>query len=166
MKIFLGADHRGFRLKNAIKKQLEDLGFAVVDLGAHDDKQPCDYPQISYAVAMHVAKEKNAVGILACLTGIGHTIAANKVTGAYAALCYNRKAAVLSREHNNSNILVLSAQFIPKKEMPGIIRAWLKTRFQGGRHLRRFRQIQQIERKFLSKGGHEGARIIPAFYHP
>ena len=147
LKIFLGADHRGFELKNKVKEILSQQGFKVEDLGTFQPEPPCDYPRISYHLARRVAKTKNARGILVCMTGIGHSIAANKVLGAYAALCYNKEAALLSREHNNANILVVGAKFVSPTEMLEIIDVWLKTKFAGGRHLRRVKQIKEIEKK-------------------
>lgn len=151
MKIFIGADHRGFDLKNEIKSVLKRHGQEVVDLGADQPDPPCDYPKISYQLAKAVAKTKDARGILICMTGIGHSIAANKVRGAYAALCYNKEAAQLSREHNNSNILVLGAKFVSKRAIFKIIDVWLKTAFEGGRHLRRVKQIKEIEKRICEK---------------
>ena len=148
IKIFIGADHRGFELKNKIASILSKKNFEVVDVGTFQPDPPCDYPKISYEAARRVAKTKNARGILVCMTGIGHTIAANKVPGAYAALCYNKEAALLSREHNNANILVLGAKFVSTKQMLSIIDVWLKAEFTGGRHLRRVNQIKQIEKEF------------------
>ena len=147
MKIFIGADHRGYRLKNQIKEYLETQGHSVVDEGTHRDDVPCDYPQIAYQVASAVVKTKNSRGILVCMSGIGHAMAANKVPGALAALCYNKEAAVLSREHNDANILVLGARFVPSSEMSEIVDVWLKTKFAGGRHLRRVNQIRKIEKE-------------------
>jgi RpiB/LacA/LacB family sugar-phosphate isomerase len=144
--IFIGADHRGFELKGRIGVAIRKLGHEVVDVGSYDPA-PCDYPSISYEVATNVARMKNARGILLCLTGIGHSIAANKVPGAYAALCYNKEAAVLSRQHNNANILVLGANFVPERKMLELIELWLTTEFEGGRHLRRLKQIRAIEKK-------------------
>lgn len=152
LKIFIGADHRGYQFKNKIVQNLRRRKYAVVDMGTDADEVPCDYPKISYKVAGQVAKTKDSRGILVCMSGIGHSIAANKVPGAYAALCYNKNAAVLSREHNNSNILVLGARFVPASQMNAIITAWLKTPFAGGRHLRRVKQIKTIEKNFLSSG--------------
>ena len=146
MKIFIGADHRGFELKNKIKDLLFKKGCDVEDVGTFRLEPPCDYPTIAYDLARRVAKKKDSRGILVCGTGIGHTIAANKVPGAYAALCYNKKAALLSREHNDANILVLGAQFVSPREMLSIIAVWLKTKFAGGRHLRRVREIKKIEK--------------------
>ncbi len=155
MKIFIGADHRGYKFKEEIIKVLKKKGYSIVDAGTFTDQSPCDYPAIAFRVAREVTTSKDGRGILVCMSGIGHTIAANKVSGAYAALCYNKRSAVLSREHNNSNILVLGAKFVKKAEVPGIITAWLKTRFAGGRHLRRFRQIQNIEKHLLAKRSQE-----------
>ena len=144
-KIFIGADHRGYNFKKKIINLLERSRYQVVDMGTYAAEPPCDYPKISYDVAQKVASAKNSRGILICMTGIGHTIAANKVPGAYAALCYSKSAAILSRRHNNANILVLGAKFVSPKKMPGIIKAWLNEKFEGGRHLRRVRQIREIE---------------------
>lgn len=146
MKIYIGADHRGYALKEDIIKMLKKAGHRVLDAGTFTDETTCDYPAIAYRVAREVAQTKNSRGILVCMSGIGHSIAANKVPGAYAALCYNQTAAALSREHNNSNILVLGARFLKKGELRAVISTWLKTKFSGGRHLRRFRQIQAIEK--------------------
>ncbi len=146
--VFIGADHRGFELKARIVAEIRKMGHEVVDAGSYDPA-PCDYPAISYEVATNVARLKNGRGILLCLTGIGHSIAANKVPGAYAALCYNKEAAVLSRQHNNANILVLGANFVAEKKMLDVIRTWLATDFEGGRHLRRLKQIKAIEKKLF-----------------
>ena len=151
MKIFIGADHRGFELKEEILKLLKKNGYDVIDAGTFSAEESCDYPAIAYRVAREVVTAKNSRGILVCMSGIGHAITANKVPGAYAALCYNKEAAELSREHNNSNILVLGAAFVKKGEMPKIILTWLKTRFAGGRHLRRFKQIQALEKNLKIK---------------
>ncbi len=149
MKIYIGADHRGFRLKKKIHKLLVDSGHEVVDVGTYVPEPPCDYPKIAYDVATKVVKDHGSRGILLCMTGIGHSIAANKVPGAYAALCYTKKAALFSRQHNNANILVLGARFMKVKDMPSIISAWLAADFEGGRHERRVAQIREIEKKFL-----------------
>ncbi len=149
MKIYLGADHRGFELKKKIYALLTAGGHEVIDVGTHEPGVDCDYPLISYAVATRVAKEPQSRGILLCMTGIGHSIAANKIPGAYAALAYTKEAALLSRQHNNSNILVLGAKFIEETLMPEIIQLWLRAEFEGGRHLRRTQEIKQIEQEFL-----------------
>ncbi len=146
MKIFIGADHRGYRFKNKIIVILNKQGHDVVDMGAYDPAVSCDYPKIAYKVAKEVARSKNGRGILLCMTGIGQAMAANKVRGAYAAMCYNVKSAALSRQHNNANILVLGAKFVNPKDLPRILRTWLNTKFEGGRHQRRVNQIKKMEK--------------------
>ena len=151
MKIFIGGDHRGYELKAKISKFLQKQGHTVVDVGSYDEGVMCDYPPISEKVATQVAKNRGSRGILACMTGIGHSIAANKVPGAYAALVYHKEAAALSRQHNNSNILVLGAKLTDPSHIEEIVNIWLTTEFEGGRHLRRVKQIKAIEKKYLVK---------------
>ena len=151
MKIYIGADHRGYVLKQRIVSLLKEQGYDVIDVGTDKENVPCDYPKMAYDVATHVAKSRGARGILVCMSGIGHSIAANKVRGVYAALCYNKEAAALSRQHNNSNVLILGAKFVTEKEMHDIIKIWLAEQFEGGRHLRRVNQIKAIEREFCRK---------------
>jgi len=146
VKIYIGADHRGVNFKNKIVTILNGIGQNVIDCGTKKSQKSCDYPKIAYKVAKQVAKSKNDRGVLICMSGIGQTIAANKVRGAYAALCYNARSAALSRQHNNSNILVLSAKFVKQKDLKIILKTWLETSFEGGRHLRRFNQIKKIEK--------------------
>jgi len=146
MKIYIGADHRGYDFKKKIKKILNDQGHDVADVGSHDPAIFCDYPKIAHEVASKVSKLRNGKGILVCMSGIGQTIAANKVPGAYAALCYNAQSAALSRKHNNANILVLGAKFIKPRELRNILKAWLNTKFEGGRHQRRVNQIKKMEK--------------------
>ena len=151
-KVFIGADHRGVRLKARIIQLLERLGYVAVDVGTNDESVACDYPEFSYAVAKQVAGSRGSRGILVCMTGIGHSIAANKVPGVYAALCYNVQAAALSREHNNTNVLVLGSKFVTEKEIQMMIKRWLTTDFEGGRHLRRLKKIKGIEKQHMRKG--------------
>ncbi len=145
MRIYIAADHRGYRIKETLAADLRAAGHRVVDKGVHEEGRICDYPRLSYEVARAVASGRGARGILICMTGIGHSIAANKVPGAYAALCYTKEAAVFSRRHNNANILVLGARYVDRRELHEIVHVWLKERFEGGRHLRRVRQIKEIE---------------------
>ena len=151
MKIFIGADHRGFDFKNKIIGILKSLRHEVVDLGVHDNLKSYDYPKAAYQVATRVAIGKNDRGILVCMSGIGQTIAANKVKGAYAALCHDVESARLSREHNNANVLVLGAKFVKSGQLKRIISTWLTTEFEGGRHLRRVNQIKKIEKGLALK---------------
>jgi len=146
LKIYIGADHRGYGFKGKIIKILEAKGHDVVDAGTHDTAVSCDYPKIACKVAGKVAKSKNSRGILVCMSGVGQTIAANKVKGAYAALCHNAASASLSRRHNNANILVLGAKFVKTKDLVNILQTWLNTEFEGGRHRRRVNQIKRIEK--------------------
>jgi len=141
MKIFVGADHRGFQLKKKVDAFLKDLGHEVVDMGTHEEGIDCDYPLISYKVALEVVHNPGSRGILLCMTGIGHSIAANKVPGIYAALVYNKEAAAFSRQHNDSNVLVLGSKFMDETDMLDIVRIWLTTEFEGGRHQRRVDKI-------------------------
>jgi len=145
MKIFIGADHHGFDLKKKVLDVLKGQGHEIIDVGTYERGVSCDYPQIAFEVATQVAQDPQARGILLCMTGIGHSIAANKIPGAYAALCYNKEAAALSRQHNNSNILVVGSKFVPEQELLEIIAVWLNSTFEGGRHLRRTEQIKKIE---------------------
>ncbi len=151
-KIYIGADHRGFPLKDKIVKLLGRRGYTVEDMGTFDGTNNCDYPKVACRVAHAVAKTKGGRGVLVCMSGIGQAIAANKVRGAYAALCCNAEAAALSRQHNNANILVLGAKFVKEKDIPGILDAWLAAEFEGGRHGRRFKQIQKIEKSCRISG--------------
>jgi RpiB/LacA/LacB family sugar-phosphate isomerase len=151
MKVYIGADHRGYAFKKKIVRILKNFGCAVVDMGTHDDVKSCDYPKLAYQVATRVAKSKNDRGMLVCMSGVGQTIAANKVKGAYAALCHTVEGAKLAREHNNSNILVLGAKFVKSKDLSKIIQTWLETEFEGGRHLRRINQIKRIEKGHVLK---------------
>ncbi len=147
MKIFIGADHRGYNLKEKVIKFLKQKKYDVADVGTHQKNKSCDYPQFSFRVAQGVAKNKNAYGILICMTGIGHSIAANRIPGVRAALCYNKKAAQLSREHNNSNVLIVGSKFVSQKEIFEIVEVWLRTSFEKGRHLRRVNQIDRMSKK-------------------
>jgi ribose 5-phosphate isomerase B len=146
MKIYIGADHRGYHFKKKIQKILKDQGYDVLDVGTFDSTESCDYPHIAYKVASKVAQLRTSRGILVCMSGIGQAVAANKVRGAYAALCYNAASAALSRKHNNANILVLGAKFVKMKDLEKILKIWLSTKFEGGRHQRRVNQIRSIEK--------------------
>lgn len=148
MKIFTGSDHRGFQLKKDVDDALKAMGHEVMDMGTHTEDVSCDYPEIAYKVGTQVVGNPDSRGILLCMSGIGQSIAANKVPGVYAALVYNKEAAILSRQHNDSNVLVMGSKFVDQPAMVEIIKIWLSTPFEGGRHLRRKEQIQNIEREF------------------
>ena len=134
--IFLGSDHRGFQLKERVKRLLAAWGHRVEDLGTH------------WRVA-----EGRGQGILICGTGIGMSVAANKVPGVRAALCLNRQMAAQGRAHLDANVLVLGAEVVPLEELEPILRAWLSTPFEGGRHRRRLTKIERIERRCWERAG-------------
>lgn len=146
MIILIASDHAGFNLKEKIKPHLIKEGLRVKDLGTYS-KERCDYPLFAYRLAKEISRGRFSRGILICKSGIGNSIVANRLPGVRAALCYNLKAARLSRQHNNSNILVLGAAFTKEKEAKRIISSWLNTEFAGGRHKRRLNLIKKIERE-------------------
>ncbi|MFH1282975.1 MAG: ribose 5-phosphate isomerase B [bacterium] len=143
-KIYLGADHGGFHVKEYAKKLLKKLGYKVEDVGTYNTDS-VDYPDYISKVAKNVSKEKNSSGVVACSTGIGASIVANKVRGIRAALVHNKREARLSREHNDSNVLVLGGKPYNQNNVKDIINTWIKTGFQGGRHLRRIKKIDSLE---------------------
>ncbi|MCM8780552.1 MAG: ribose 5-phosphate isomerase B [Candidatus Omnitrophica bacterium] len=145
-RLLIASDHAGFSLKEKIKIYLEKKGFYVKDLGTHS-KERCDYPQYAFSLAKQISQGRYRQGILICKTGIGNTIVANRLPGVRAALCYNTRAARLSRQHNNSNVLVLGALFVKDAQAKRILNIWLNTTFLGGRHRRRLEQIREIERQ-------------------
>ncbi|MFA5275608.1 MAG: ribose 5-phosphate isomerase B [Candidatus Omnitrophota bacterium] len=145
-KILIASDHAGFNLKEKLKTYLLKKNLQVIDLGTCS-KERCDYPEFAYSLATRISIGKFKRGILICKTGIGNSIMANRLRGVRAALVYNVKAARLSREHNDSNVLVLGAAFVNKKLGERIIDTWLKTKFQKGRHLKRLNLIKKFERE-------------------
>ena len=146
MKIALGADHAGFELKEKIKQKLTAQGIAVDDRGT-DSTASCDYPDFARAVAEEVAAHGADLGILVCSTGIGISIAANKVPGIRAAKVDTEFEAGRSREHNDANVLALGAETISEEVAFKIVDKWLSTPFAGGRHQRRVDKIAAIERE-------------------
>lgn len=145
MKIAVGSDHRGYEAKERIKALLLDMGLEVEDRGVHA-KQASDYPDTGFAVAVDVASGYADRGILFCGSGIGMSITANKVKGIRAALCHDELTAQMSRRHNDANILCLPADLLGDALMQGIVRSWLTTDFEGGRHARRVEKIVEYER--------------------
>ena len=144
-RIIIASDHAGFKLKEKLKSYLLKSGFKVKDIGTNSLLR-CDYPRFAYNLAHQVSLGKFKRGILICNTGVGNSIVANRLPGVRAALCYNIKAARLSRQHNDSNILVLGAAFMKSSKASRIVGVWLKSRFLGGRHKRRLNQIKDIIR--------------------
>ncbi len=148
--ILISSDHGGFALKKRLKPYLEKKGLAVKDLGTFC-RERCDYPEFAYALGRLISCGKYKLGISVCKSGIGNSIVLNRLPGVRAALCYNTQAARLSREHNDSNVLILGSLFTKEGQAKKIISVWLKTKFKGGRHARRLNQIKQIERGVRQK---------------
>jgi len=147
--VAIGADHGGFELKRVLVRCLQAKGMEVADLGTHSPA-PCDYPTIGFKVAQAVAGGRFDRGILLCKSGIGIAIVANKVPGIRAAVCGDRFDAQRSRAHNDANVLVLGAEKIREPQAKQVVDIWFRTPFEaGGRHERRVKQIQAIERAII-----------------
>ncbi len=144
MKIALGADHRGTDALRAVMDTLVEQGHEPLTLGVCQDRS-CDYPDMAYPVASAVANGQADRGILICGSGIGMSIAANKVKGVRAALVHDEVGAEVSRRHNDANVLCLPADMIGVRVIEQIVTTWLRTEFEGGRHERRVQKIQAIE---------------------
>lgn len=143
--IGIGTDHAGVDLKNQIVHFLRSEGFEVKDFGAYSF-DPTDYPDIAVVVGEAVADQRIHAGILVCGTGVGISIAANKVRGVRAALCTSRETAELSRSHNNANVLVLAGRDATAENPLELVRLWLATPFSGEeRHVRRIKKISDYE---------------------
>ena len=147
MRIALGCDHRGFRMKQAIVEFLQKLGYSYHDFGCYS-ADPVDYPDIAQKVGEAVASGNFDQGILICSTGIGMSIAANKIKGARAALCYDTFAAQRARQHNDANILCLGGENINADSALEIVKPFLSTDFEGGRHIPRVNKIKALETNF------------------
>lgn len=145
--IAIGADHGGYGLKEMLKGYLGELGYKVVDCGT-DSTNSVDYPDFAFAVAQLVAQDRAWRGIVVDGAGIGSCMAANKVPGVRASLCYDQATAFNSREHNDANVLTLGAGLIGPNLARQIVKTWLETPFGGGRHARRVDKIMEIERRF------------------
>ena len=144
MRIALGCDHRGLELKQAIMALLDELGHDYQDFGAYSN-DPVDYPDIAKQVAEAVAAGDFEQGILICSSGIGMSIAANKVKGIRAALCCGTFSADLARRHNDANVLCLGQNTLDINSALDIVRVYLATTFEGGRHLRRLEKVRGLE---------------------
>jgi ribose 5-phosphate isomerase B len=144
MKVAIGSDHAGFPLKQHLLKVLADLGHESIDFGT-DSEEPVDYPYYCAAVARAVVRGEAARGIVLGGSGQGEQLAANKVRGARAALCNDLFTAKLSRQHNDANVLSMGGRIVAPGLADEILRLWLATEFEGGRHVARLEQIAQIE---------------------
>ena len=139
-KIFIASDHAGYFLKEYIKKVLSKKNLLLNDLGT-ESKDKVDYPDYAKKLSKRVASNKGSFGILICGSGMGMAISANKTKNIRAALCYSIKNTKLSRLHNNANIITLGERLINKSKAINLIKVFLRTKFEGGRHLRRVRKI-------------------------
>lgn len=148
--IAIGADHGGYELKEMLKGYLGELDYKVIDCGT-DSASSVDYPDFAFAVAQLVAQERAWRGIVVDGAGIGSCMAANKVPGVRAAMCYDQATASNSREHNGANVLTLGAGMIGPNLAKQIVKTWLETPFGGGRHARRVNKIMEIEGRFLKR---------------
>lgn len=146
--VAFGADHGGLALKEILKEFVSGLGYSIIDCGTHST-DAVDYPDLAYAVAKLVSAGEARFGIVVDGAGIGSAMAANKVPGVRAALCYDNATAVNSREHNDANVLTLGAGLIGVNLAKQIVQTWLVTPFGGGRHQKRIDKIIEIEKRFL-----------------
>ena len=144
MKIAVGSDHRGYDLKQQVIAIATELGNECFDFGTSDNN-PVDYPDLAYLASMAVSRNEVDRAILICATGIGMSMAANKVDGIRAALCHDELSAQISRDHNDANVLCLSADQVGVVLLRKMVEVWLSTEFSGGRHERRVRKITAIE---------------------
>ena len=138
-KIYIASDHAGFKLKSSILSKFYKKK-KIIDLGPNSNIS-VDYPDYAKKLSKKIASEKGSFGILICGSGMGMAISANKIKNVRAALCYNKKNTKLSRLHNNANIITLGERLISKNKAINLIKIFLGTKFEGGRHLRRIKKI-------------------------
>ena len=151
-RIAIGSDHRGYFLKQALLPMLEERGHRHQDMGCHNE-EAVDYPDVAEKVARAVANGEADYGVLVCGTGIGMSIAANKVPGIRAALCSDPMSARMARQHNDSNVLCMGGAMVGECLAREIAAVYLSTGFEGGRHARRTKKISRLEDKPLSNAG-------------
>ena len=144
MRIAIGSDHRGFEVKRRIASVLQQMGHEVVDFGP-EARESVDYPDFAFRVATAVSEGRVERGILVCGTGIGMCIAANKVPRVRAAPCHDSITAEMSRRHNDANVLCLSADLLGEELIERMVKIWLETPFEAGRHARRVEKIARFE---------------------
>ena len=147
MRIAIGSDHAGYRLKEFLRAELAPLGHELADFGAHGPDS-VDYPDIAAPLARSVVAAEADLGIVICSNGVGVSIVANKVPGCRAALCHDAWSAARAREHTNANVLALGALAIGEQVALDIVRAFLSHAFEGGRHARRVAKIEALDRQY------------------
>jgi len=153
VRVALGSDHAGFALKERLKRELESLGHQALDLGTFAPEPAVDYPDFCFPVAERVARGEVDRGIVLGGSGIGESIAANKVAGVRASVVTSAETARLTRAHNDSNVLAVGGRTNPDHEaVAGWLRIWLETAFEGGRHLARLEKIGRYETEHMMKG--------------
>ena len=157
LTVAIGADHAGYALKEEIKAYLKELGYGCEDFGTYST-EAVDYPDIAKQVAEAVAGGTYERGIVLCGTGVGSSMAANKVPGVRAALCNDLFTARYSRLHNDANVLAMGARVVGAEVAKEILKTWLSTEFEGGRHLRRVEKIRLIEEESRAKVGKGGSK--------
>ncbi|MDR3330389.1 MAG: ribose 5-phosphate isomerase B [Mycoplasmataceae bacterium] len=145
MKIYIGSDHAGYEMKTQIVNYLKSQSYDLLDMGTMS-LDSVDYPDYAFKVGENVVRDSNSVGILICGTGFGMCIAVNKVKGVRATSVVRADMAPLARQHNNANVLCLSARFVSYNENVNIINTFLKTNFEGGRHQKRIDKITEYEK--------------------
>lgn len=143
MKIPIAADHAGYKAKETIKNILNELEFEPVDMGTYSDDS-VDYPDFAIKVSEDINSGNHPLGILVCGSGQGMCMTANKYPNIRAALIYDAESAAMSRKHNNANILCLPGRKLSADELKNIVKAWLETEFEGGRHERRTKKIKNL----------------------
>lgn len=144
MKVAIGSDHRGIQQRRWAARAIQSCGGEPLDLGTHSTDS-VDYPDVALEVAKAVASGDCSFGVLICGTGIGVSIAANKVAGIRAAVCHDLHTAEMSRRHNDANVLCLPGDSLDQKQLESIVRKWLETGFEGGRHARRVDKLRALD---------------------
>jgi len=145
MKVAVGSDHAGYRAKLKVIDTLRELGCQVDDVGTHTEAS-CDYPDFAVEVARRVGRKQADRGVLCCGTGIGMSMAANKAPGVRAAVCHNVFTCEMARRHNDANVLCLGGRVLDEHTLAELVRLFLRTPFEGGRHRRRVKKIVNLDR--------------------
>jgi ribose 5-phosphate isomerase B len=153
MKILLGSDHFGYDLKENIETYLRDLGHEPVDLGANNNSDAVDYPDVAVELAERIARGEAQRGILVCGTGIGMAITANKVPGVRAAVCHDPFSAERARKSNDAQVMTMGAEIVGPSLARSLVDHWLASEFQGGRSAPKVEKMKAIDRRYHPQGG-------------
>lgn len=155
MRIAIGSDHAGYRLKERLKAHLRRRGHTVIDYGTDSDT-PVDYPSYIFPVALAVSRRRVPRGIVLGGSGNGEAMAANRIRGVRCSLCWNEKSAVYARRHNDANVISLGARLVTPRKAIRLLDLWLKTEFEGGRHIRRIRLLDRPPSRSSSRRSRRG----------